>query len=77
MKLFDCNSEHRCTAKVVDILDGCYAVDYANTKNTLCFGGGEGIVFIVGASDVDWEFLIFYNKLLIKIIIKYLIKIKT
>ncbi len=53
MKLFDCNNDYRCTAKVVDILDGCYAVDYANTNNNIAFGGGEGIVFLVGATDVD------------------------
>lgn len=51
MKVFDCEDDYKPAASVIDFSEGIYASDVGNVSNKVGFGGGEGVVYIMGLSD--------------------------
>jgi hypothetical protein len=31
--------------------EGCYTLDYANKEDKFCFGGPEGVIYIIGINE--------------------------
>lgn len=52
LKLFDTQKHFEPCASVTNLREGVYAVDYSPKSNKFAFGGGEGVVYIMGLTDL-------------------------
>ncbi len=51
--MFELSNEYKPCASIIEMREGCYCLDYGNKEDKFCFGGGEGVLYIIGIND--WQ----------------------